>query len=710
MVRLLYTFLTLTICISGFSQAKVDLDRSVPVWMEFDVSSNEATLKWIGDGNATNYYVSQVGAFQNLIPIATLDGTATEFKIGILNPGGVYNYHIQKDVNGRGIINVGIEVPAVHQRGRCLVVIDDLLAPPLENEIEQLMEDIEMDGWTVDTLHVSQSDEVVNVKSRIVEWYDDGYEFSQSVFLLGHVPVPYSGNTAHDGHGNHQGAWAADMFYADADGNWTDFIVNNTTPSRDANKNVPGDGKYDQTKYPSILEMEIGRVDFNNMPAFQDDEIELTRKYLNKNHAFKIGNKEYPRRALVENNFSSFPEGFGQSAWRNYPSMFGGDSVSTQNYDVVLETEKYLCSYACGGGSYTSAAGIGSTSNLWAAKDLQTVFTMTFGSYFGDWDSQNNFLRGALGSGDILTNAWAGRPVWQFFDMGLGHHIGLSAIKSQAASGSFYNQGNSSQSAHIALMGDPTLRLHPMKPAQNLNAVFIDGDIELTWDVSNDGSDGYFVYKKEAGTDWSFLVNLADDATKFSDYCVKPNTSYSYMVKAVKLEHSGCGSYFNTSLGIATPIVSGDNPNYTAYYPDADMDGFGDPNGLLYECVVPPGFSENGLDCDDTNSEINPNGIEIPNNGIDEDCNGEDLLVSLDELEFENINIYPNPTSGILFIEGLEELNWSYSIYNSLGIRVSIGKKENRIDLQSFENGIYWIELSFEDNQKKITRPVILVK
>jgi hypothetical protein len=44
---------------------------------------------------------------------------------------------------------------------------------------------------------------------------------------------------------------AADVYYADLDGTWTDASVNNTSASSPRNHNVRGDGKFDQSKVPS---------------------------------------------------------------------------------------------------------------------------------------------------------------------------------------------------------------------------------------------------------------------------------------------------------------------------------------------------------------------------------------------------------------------------------------------------------------------------
>src|SRR5207253_1848922 len=110
-----------------------------------------------------------------------------------------------------------------------------------------------------------------------------------------HVPVPYSGKINPDGHSDHVGAWPADVYYGDIDGNWTDTTVDftqSTRPPSDAADNLrltnrPGDGKFDQDQIPSAVELEVGRVDLANMPgddywgvdAVIPSETELLRRY-----------------------------------------------------------------------------------------------------------------------------------------------------------------------------------------------------------------------------------------------------------------------------------------------------------------------------------------------------------------------------------------------------------------------------------------------
>ncbi|MFM2246851.1 MAG: hypothetical protein RL071_2925 [Pseudomonadota bacterium] len=61
------------------------------------------------------------------------------------------------------------------------------------------------------------------------------------------------------------------------------------------------------------------------------------------------------------------------------------------------------------------------------------------------------------------------------------------------------------------------------------------------------------------------------------------------------------------------------------YYPDSDGDGYGDAALLQLACEGLDGFIEEGGDCDDSTADVNPDQIEVCNNGLDDDCDPADL-------------------------------------------------------------------------------------
>lgn len=72
----------------------------------------------------------------------------------------------------------------------------------------------------------------------------------------------------------------------------------------------------------------------------------------------------------------------------------------------------------------------------------------------------------------------------------------------------------------------------------------------------------------------------------------------------------------------------GDCPKY--WHADADKDGFGNPNVYKYQAIKPLNTVLDDTDCDDTNPGIYPGAVEILNDGIDQDCDGNDLTGSLE--------------------------------------------------------------------------------
>lgn len=65
-----------------------------------------------------------------------------------------------------------------------------------------------------------------------------------------------------------------------------------------------------------------------------------------------------------------------------------------------------------------------------------------------------------------------------------------------------------------------------------------------------------------------------------------------------------------------------DDQNIPVWYADADEDTYGNPDRSLTQCAEPDGYVDNALDCDDLEEDVNPEGIEICDDGIDQDCNG----------------------------------------------------------------------------------------
>lgn len=589
---LLPVCLFLMVCFHQLN-GQTSFDYTVPVTVQAQEDPPQITLNWPLNDAATGYTVGRkllTSTFWTTLATG-LPGTATSYTDNTVAIGTAYEYRVVRTgspATGTSYVYAGIRVPAREYRGKMILLVDDYFTVTLASEIKDLESSLIGDGWVVIRHDVSRTDAVRDVKNIIVNDYNADKTNVKALFLLGHVPVPYSGNINPDGHPDHQGAWPADVYYADVNGLWTDATINNTSASRVQNDNIPGDGKFDQSQLPSDVDLLTGRVDFYDMPAFALSETELMRNYLNRliNYKFRIFNP--PQTCIVDDNFGAFSgEAFGSNGWR-IGSVVSPGRVSAQDYFTTLNATSSQWSYGCGGGSYTSCSGVGNTS-MFAAAPVQTVFTMVFGSYFGDWDSQNNFLRAPLASG-ALTSVWAGRPWWHFHTMSLGEPIGVSTRLTQNNS-SLYAVNFPPRAIHTALMGDPSLRQHIVAPPYGLKTEEMGPNaVGLRWSHSQDSVLGYYVYRLDTA---SMVYNrispdiVAD--TTFTDAGLSDKVNH-YMVRAVTLETSVTGSYYNLSQGILDTISIIINSTET---PDADRQITVYPNPADGKCRV---TSDSGIE------------------------------------------------------------------------------------------------------------------
>ncbi len=83
-------------------------------------------------------------------------------------------------------------------------------------------------------------------------------------------------------------------------------------------------------------------------------------------------------------------------------------------------------------------------------------------------------------------------------------------------------------------------------------------------------------------------------------------------------------------------LLSLDTVAARRYFSDADSDGFGDSKTFAFFCSdgPPVGFVANDIDCNDSNPRIHPDALEIRCNQIDDNCNGDEDDVSLDDLSY----------------------------------------------------------------------------
>ena len=672
----------------GFGQTPEDNPRNYVVNLTTTITDNPPSIsfKWepFTDGSEIYIYRKKADS-KNWNQIKKLPKNATDFIDSNVETSVNYEYKILKSGNSQQkvtYVNAGIKLPEVENRGKIIVLVDDTFTADLRNELLRLESDLIGDGWEVLRKNISRNASVKFVKEVIRDLYYSDSVNINSLFLLGHIPVPYSGDEAYDAHcDKHQGAWPSDLFYGDMNEKiWTDKTINDTSALRKENWNVPGDGKFDVITLPSSekISLKIGRVDFYDLPAFPQSETELLRNYLNKNHAFRHKINEPKMQALVDDNWNmigggdlTLREGFAISGWRNFSALLNSTNVKAGDFFADTKNESYIWSYGCGGGTFTSCKNLGNTTNF-VIENPKTVFTALYGSWFGDWDTQNNFMRAALATnGWILTSCWAGRPYYTFHQMGMGETIGYCVRATQNNYDTYPYSGCKIRGIHISLLGDPSLRMYLVRPVNSLKTEKTDRNtVILSWNQPDGDVIGNYIYRLDTETNkFKRIYPAAISGSTFEDFIPDSGINY-YMVRSLQLTNSASGSFYNLSQGVFDTV-------------------WVEPQSLAAK----------------TDSSTNPNDDRQLENYSKTDEEQSLLTGTFDAVTTDIKNeflIYPNPSNGKFAVSfGNSTVRTvSIKIYDIRGKLMRMENYQNtseeNFDISSFPQGIYIVNGSLD--------------
>ena len=200
-----------------------------------------------------------------------------------------------------------------------------------------------------------------------------------------------------------------------------------------------------------------------------------------------------------------------------------------------------------------------------------------------------------------------------------------------------------------------------------------------------DESQGYVMYSISAKDTSSENTIISNTANIFFDLnpAIVTNTTENIMVSTFDLDEDGFE--FWNDCDDNNELVNEDALEVPYNGIDDDCNEFTFDDDLDQDGYV---FSE---DCDDENPAINIDAEEIPNNNIDEDCDGEDGTVAVQELLNLLPQVFPNPTAGLLQIVFPVSSEGTFSLYNVNGTELLKGtlQREIELDLSNHVEGVY---------------------
>ena len=520
-------------------------------------------------------------------PVASgLPASAQSWTDTDVSYGDIWEYQVKRrntwTYNGSTYDAIGYTIGSVEAdqsgyQGQMILLVADDVVNSLPEKFNRLKKELTGEGWYVNVLTVDRAnnwnsgDDVVEIRSQIQDLYNNvpANDKPKVLFILGHVPFPRSGldEIAPDGHYWHQGARGCDAYYADVDGVYTD--VNSYSSSSLLNtlqNNSTGDYKWDQDYFPSDIEMAFGRVDFADLLDVSGSEMSLIENYLDRLSNYKNvaqGYKMGKKTAFYYGSYQSSNDG----SYRSLFNISGAENV-IQNRSGGTHPQ-----WVHNNGPFQVYMQNEFVPEIteWNTYGMDaTVYTSDQSSWgYNDLPQEQGYLMSrirALIATDTkcLVALWTTSAINLFYQAGTGQPLGLSMKEIMNHNSVNQKLEKPKQDfdrdewwnrTHFAFNGDPTLRLYQVAPPVNLNIEKENDSLVLKWDESSETELlGYNIY--ESDNEFGIYTKINSAIVTESKYIPDNyNEDNWYMVRAVKIEETGCGSFINPSMGICASLT-----------------------------------------------------------------------------------------------------------------------------------------------------------
>jgi len=178
------------------------------------------------------------------------------------------------------------------------------------------------------------------------------------------------------------------------------------------------------------------------------------------------------------------------------------------------------------------------TEQLASGNEAKIGFYFLMGSYFGDWNFEDDFMRAAIATPNYgLAAVWVGIDYthWQFHGLGVGETIGHGLVQSIK-----HRVFGDSTRTWMSIIGDPTLRMNVIAPPYGLQ--YNAGT--LSWQAGEQDCE-YYVYHAD---DMEDAFERYAGPLEETELDSAPSSGV-LMVRAAKPVTTGSATFTNLSQG-----------------------------------------------------------------------------------------------------------------------------------------------------------------